>query len=55
MVIQWSHLAGCYSDDVLDLYLGGAQFKSHPRLLTVVNEDFTIFVQSLKANVRVVP
>jgi len=56
-VIQWDYLAGCYSDDVLDLYLGGAQFKPRPGFLTVINEDFTIFLQSLKAlpSVRVVP
>jgi len=48
-VTQWDYLAGCYSDDILDLYLGGAQFKSRPGFLTVINEDFTIFLQSLKA------
>jgi hypothetical protein len=53
--VGWGYWAGCYSDDVLDLYLGGAQFNSHPRFLTVINEVFTIFLQYLKANVRVVP
>lgn len=54
MVIWWGYWAGCYSDDVLDLYLGGAQFRFHPRFLTVMNEVFIIFLQSLKANVRLV-
>jgi hypothetical protein len=54
-VIGWGYWAGCYSDDVPDLYVGGAQFKSHPGFLTVINEVFTIFLQSLKTNVRAVP
>jgi hypothetical protein len=54
-VIRLGYWESCYSDGVLDLYLGGAKFQSYPGFFSVVNEVFTIFLQSLKANVGVVP
>lgn len=54
-IIGSGYWAGCYSDGVLDLCLRGAQFKLYAGFLSVVNEVFTIFLQSLDANVSMVP